>query len=41
VEAFVQKEQVKLQDGIDGHTHHSDEIDQQHQVAEINKGLIL
>jgi len=41
VVAFVQVKEVKLQEGVDGNAAHGNKIHQEHQVAEIDKSLVL
>jgi hypothetical protein len=38
---FVQVQQVELQERVNRHAAHGEEINEEHQVAEINEGLIL
>jgi hypothetical protein len=41
VEFLVQVQQVELQEGVNRHAAHSNKVNKEHQVAEIDKCLIL
>ena len=41
VEFFVQKQKVELDKGVNGYAAHGKEIKHKHQVAEIDKSLVL